>query len=153
MVDVQTEIEINRPIGEVADYAADPLNAPEWYVNIKSARILQPDDTGTSDAKVSAGSRIAFIAQFMGRVLNYTYEIVEFVPHERMVMRTSEGPFPMETTYTWTAVDDGSTKMTLRNAGKPSGFSKWMAPLMSMMMRKANAKDLRKIKRILEAAG
>jgi hypothetical protein len=34
-VDVETEIVIDRPVAEVSAYAANPSNAPEWYVNIE----------------------------------------------------------------------------------------------------------------------
>jgi uncharacterized membrane protein len=144
MVDIITEIVINRPLYKVADYAADPDNAPEWYVNIKSAEWKSPKT-------LTVGSQIAFKAQFLGRQLVYTYEVVEFIPCQKLVMRTAEGPFPMETTYTWAAVDDAHTSMTLRNAGQPSGFSSLFAPLMATMMKKANNKDLKKIKEILES--
>jgi len=67
-------------------------------------------------------------------------------------MRTQQGPFPMETTYTWAAVSDGSTRMTLRNRGQPSGFATLIAPFMAPAMRRANRKDLAKLKSILEAS-
>lgn len=143
MVDVLTEIIINKPINEVAEYAANPDNAPEWYVNIASAKRITP-------SPLTVGSRMAFQAVFIGRKLSYTYEIIEYIPGQTLVMRTAEGPFPMETTYTWQAVADGQTRMTLRNRGKPSGFSKIFAPFMSWMMKKENNKDLRRIKDILE---
>lgn len=143
-VDVLTEVVIDRPLAEVAAYAADPTNAPEWYANIDSVEWKSPPPATT-------GSAIAFVARFMGRRLEYTYELVELVPGERLVMRTQEGPFPMETTYTWTAVDDASTRMTLRNRGEPAGFSKVAAPAMASAMRRANRKDLANLKRILEA--
>ena len=143
-VDVQSVIVINRPVSEVSRYAADPQNAPLWYVNIKSVEWVTPPP-----ARV--GSRIAFVAHFLGRRLAYTYELVEFIPGVRLVMRTSEGPFPMETTYTWEANANGTTRMTLRNRGTPSGFSAWVAPLMAMAMRRANRKDLALLKKRLEA--
>ncbi len=142
-VDVLTEIAIDRPRDHVAAYAGDPSNAPEWYVNIKSVEWKTAPPLGI-------GSRVAFVAQFLGRRLAYTYEIVEHVTGERLVMRTAEGPFPMETTYTWEATSAGGTRMTLRNRGEPHGFSKLVAPVMAAAMRRANRKDLARLKAVLE---
>jgi len=142
-VDLLTEIVIDRPLAEVAAYAADPTNAPDWYVNIKSVDWKTPPP-------VAVGSRMDFIAQFLGRRLAYTYEIVELEPGSRLVMRTADGPFPMETTYTWTAIDDTHTRMSLRNRGEPNGFGRLTAPAMAAAMRRANRKDLVNIKRIIE---
>jgi uncharacterized membrane protein len=142
-VDVLTEIVIDRPRELVAAYAADPSNAPKWYANIESIEWQTPPP-----AKV--GSRMDFVARFLGRRLAYTYEIVDLVPGERLVMRTAEGPFPMETTYTWEQAGDRSTRMTLRNRGEPSGFSRISSPLMAAAMRRANRKDLSALKALLE---
>ncbi len=143
MVDVQTEILINRPRPEVAEYAANPDNAPKWYVNIHESQRL-------TDGPIGTGSKVAFTARFMGRELNYTYEFVDCVPGEKLVMRTAQGPFPMQTTYTWTD-EGGGTRMTLGNTGKPSGFSKLAGVLMEPMIRRETRKDLQKLKSILEA--
>jgi uncharacterized protein YndB with AHSA1/START domain len=142
-VDVQTEVLIARPRPEVAAYAADPDNAPRWYVNIRSAEWRTPPPLGV-------GSRIAFVAQFLGRRLAYTYEIMEYVAGERLVMRTAEGPFPMETSYAWADAGPGETRMTLRNRGNPSGFSRLVAPFMAAAMRRANRADLDRLKALLE---
>jgi uncharacterized protein YndB with AHSA1/START domain len=144
-VDVLTEIEIDHPRDRVAAYAGDPSNAPDWYVNIKAVEWRTSPPLGV-------GSRVAFVAQFLGRRLAYTYEIVEFVPEERLVMRTAEGPFPMETTYTWESTAENRTRMTLRNRGEPSGFARIAAPFMASAMRRANRKDLARLKLLLERA-
>jgi uncharacterized membrane protein len=144
-VDVTTEIVIGRPVGEVADYAADPDNAPRWYANIKSVE-------WKTAPPLQQGSLVAFVAYFLGRRLAYTYEIAEHRPGERLVMRTQEGAFPMETTYTWAEESSSTTRMTLRNAGEPSGFSAITAPVMVAAMRRANRKDLASLKAILERA-
>lgn len=142
-VDVVTETVIDRPCAEVAAYAGDPSNAPEWYANIESV-------SWETAPPVAVGSRMAFVARFLGRRLAYTYEVVELVPGERLVMRTAQGPFPMETTYTWEAVDAGGTRMTLRNRGEPAGFGSVAAPVMAAAMRRANRKDLAALKQRLE---
>jgi len=140
-VDVLTQIEIARPRADVAAYASDPANAPVWYENIESVEWRTPPPA-------AQGTRVAFVARFLGRRLAYTYEIAELVAGERLVMRTSEGPFPMETTYTWADAPDG-TRMTLRNRGEPAGFARVGAPMMARSMRKANRKDLDRLRRLL----
>jgi uncharacterized membrane protein len=144
-VDVVTDVIINRPATAVSAYAADPANAPAWYVNIESAQWKTPPPLRT-------GVQIAFAAHFLGRRLEYTYRVTEFIPGERLVMRTAQGPFPMETTYTWAPASAAATRMTLRNRGEPAGFAKLLAPFVAGAMRRANNKDLARLKSILEAS-
>ncbi len=143
-VDIKTETVIARPITHVAAYAGDPSNAPSWYANIDSV------EWKTTPPTVQVGSLVEFVARFLGRTLRYSYELVDLVPGERLVMRTDEGPFPMETTYTWEDAPGGGTKMTLRNRGTPSGFSRIGAPAMAAAMRRANRKDLEQLRNLLE---
>jgi uncharacterized protein YndB with AHSA1/START domain len=142
-VDVVTEVEIGRPRPQVAGYAADPANTTSWYENIKAV------DWPEGERPLAVGSKMTFTAEFMGRRLAYTYEVREYEPGRKLVMSTAQGPFPMETTYTWEDAGEG-TIMTLRNRGEPSGFSKVAGPLMAAAMRRANRKDLERLKAILE---
>ena len=142
-VDVLTEVEIGRPRDQVAAFATDPDNATAWYKNIKAVE-------WETTRPVAVGSRLRFRAQFLGRALEYTYEVRELVPGERFVMATAQGPFPMETTYTFEDAPEGATRMTLRNRGEPSGFAAVAAPVMARAMRRANEADLRRLKAVLE---
>jgi uncharacterized protein YndB with AHSA1/START domain len=142
-VDVQCEAIIPRPRAAVAAYACDPDNTTSWYANIKTVEWETP-------RPLAVGSRLAFIATFLGRRLTYTYEIRELVPGERLVMSTAQGPFPMETTYAWHDAGDGATRMTLRNRGRPAGFSKLAAPVIARAMRRAMSKDLARLAEILQ---
>ena len=142
-VDVLTEIEIQRPRDEVSAFAADPSNATAWYKNIRGVEWETPPPA-------VVGSRVRFVAGFLGRTLEYTYEVRELDPGRRFVMSTAEGPFPMETVYVWEDAGDAATRMTLRNRGEPSGFAALSAPLMARAMRRANQADLRRLKHLLE---
>lgn len=142
-VDVQVDTVIDRPVDVVSAYAGDPTNAPEWYANITSVewRTAPP---------VAVGSEMDFVARFLGRRIAYTYRVTELEPGVRLVMATAQGPFPMQTTYTWEPAGAG-TLMTLRNTGEPSGFAKVAKPAMEAAMRRATTKDLARLKEILES--
>ena len=142
-VDVTAETVIAAPREKVAAFAVDPDRVPEWYANIREARWETPPP-------LALGSRIAFVARFLGRRLAYTYEVVEHVPGQRFAMRTAQGPFPMETTYTWEDAPGGRTRMTLRNRGRPEGFARIAAAIMVPAMRLAMAKDVARLKALLE---
>lgn len=136
-VDVEVMAHIPAPVEVVATIAGDPSRAPEWYANIRSVswRTAPP---------LRVGSQMDFVATFLGRRLAYTYEVVQLEPGSRLVMRTTDGPFPMETTYAWQAVD-GGTLMVLRNPGEPTGFSRIAAPMMAKAMKHAMTKDLERL--------
>lgn len=141
-VDVVVSETIRRPVDVVADYTSDPSHAPQWYANISEVE-------WRTQPPVQVGSEVAFVAHFLGRELRYTYEIVEHTPRS-LVMRTAQGPFPMQTSYRYDPLPDGATRVTLRNRGTPSGFSRLAAPLMGIAMRRATSKDLRALKDVLE---
>lgn len=141
-IDVVVEAVIRRPPEVVAAYASDPSNAPEWYANISEV-------VWKTTPPLQVSSEVAFVARFLGRTLRYTYEIVEHTPTS-LVMRTADGPFPMETSYRYQSTPEGHTRMMLRNRGNPSGFSRPMSPFIRMTMRRANRKDLKALKLRLE---
>lgn len=142
-VDVTVETVIRRSPADVATYANEPSNAPHWYAKISNAEWKTPPP-------LHVGTEIAFAARFLRRELRYTYEVVELTPSS-LVMRTAQGPFPMETTYRYEATDDGHTRMSLRNRGNPSGLMRVMGPFMRIAVRRANTEDLKALKRLLEA--
>lgn len=82
-VDVVTETVIDRPRAGVAAYVSDADNATAWYRNITSVE-------WETERPARVGSRIAFVARFLGRTIAYTYEVRELVPGERLVMSTSQ---------------------------------------------------------------
>jgi hypothetical protein len=143
-VDVLTETEIERPRPEVAEFVSNPENATIWYENIKRVEWKSPKP-------LKVGVQVAFEARFMGRTIKYTYEIKDYLPGEWLVMSTASGPFPMETSYMFSDMSAGTTRMELRNRGHPSGFGSIVAPAMAGAIKRANRKDLARLKSILEA--
>ena len=142
-VDVEVHTTIARPRSEVAAYCSDPDNATAWYANIKAVQ-------WETAKPLALGSRFRFTSGFLGRTLEYTYEVVELIPAERFVMRSDGSPFPMETTYSWEDAEDGGTWMTVRNRGEPTAFVGLATPILATAIRRATSKDLARLRSILE---
>jgi hypothetical protein len=144
-IDVLTETAISRPRDEVSAYACDPDKATSWYRNIVAVDWETPPPLGV-------GSRLAFVARFLGRRMAYVYEVKELTPGVRMVMATDgdDASFPMETTYEFQDAPDGGTTMRLRNRGGPARYTGLLSRFMSRMVRRANRRDLALLKKLLE---
>ena len=145
MVDVSTEIIINLPKEKVTEFALDPANVPDWCTHIKSVE-------WDHDAPLRAGAKLVFNEQIMRRPHKQVYEVVEIIPGQKVIMKSQSNGLRMETTVAWQAINENTTCMTLRNRGQPRGFSKLMAPIMARAVRRANRKDLERLKAILEDA-
>ncbi len=142
-VDVEVHTTIDPPRHDVAAYCCEPANVTAWQANIRSVR-------WETDPPVVVGSRFHFTSGFLGRTMEYSYEVVELVPGRRFVMRSDRGPFAMETSYRWEDSSEGGTFMTLRNRGEPMGFAGLATPLLTTAVRRATTKDLGVLKVILE---
>jgi hypothetical protein len=140
-VRVRSEITIPLAPSQVAAFACDPENVVSWYANIKSMEwVGQPG--------LRVGAEMDFVAHFLGRRISYRYRIREWVLDRRLVMSTSQGPFPMETVYSFEPEGQG-TRMALENNGDPTGFWGLAAPVMELAMRRANQADLARLKQVL----
>jgi len=144
-VHVQEEIRISRPRAQVAAWASDPDNAPRWREDIDAVE-------WKSSKPLTTGSRVAFTTPSLGLPLAYRYTVVEHIPGERTVYRTEEGPFPIETTLSFADADDGAaTGVTLGTSGERKEGSKLAARILARTMRRAGARDLARLKQILES--
>lgn len=143
MVAVTNDIIINLPKEKVARFAANPDNVPKWYVNIRSVQWQTPRPLKT-------GSQLLFRGRFLGRLLQNLYEVVEFIPGQKMVLRASNKLLGMEMVIGWQAIDENTTRMTIMNQGIPKGVAKLFTPLMALALKQVTRKDLKLLKRLLE---
>lgn len=143
MVDVSTEIIINLPKEKVVEFASDPRNVPNWCTHIKSVE-------WNNEAPLRAGAKLVFNEQVMRRRKQHVYEVVEIIPGQKVIMKSHSNGMRMETTVAWQAISENTTCMTLRNRGVPIAFSKSIAPLLKLAIRKASRRNLKQLKRMLE---
>jgi len=139
MVAVTTDIIINLPKEKVTEFAANPDNVPQWYVQIQSVEWQTP-------RPLQNGSELLVKSRF----LRFVHKVVEFIPGQKLILRSVEGPIQLETALGWQAIDEHTTRMTISNRGLPKGFSRLLAPFIALMLGFINRRDLKHLKRLLE---
>jgi uncharacterized membrane protein len=142
-VDVVSEIEIQRPRDEIAAFVLDQDNAPAWIESVESVK-------WDAWRPLAERSRFTHVSGLLGGRLAYAYEVLELVPGERLVVSTEDGPFAMRTTYTWADAPGGATTMTLHSYGQPESSHRLSVPVIAKALRRANQKDLKRLKDVLE---
>jgi len=144
-IDVDAKVEIARPAEVVAGFVMDPANDTTWIGGIRSVSI-------EGEGRVGEGTRVARVASFLGRRIDYVNEIVEFDPPNCLVMESVKAPFPMKVTYSFAAAGPERTEVKVRVEGDATGFYKISAPVMAPQVRRSIRKDVAKLKDVLEAS-
>jgi uncharacterized membrane protein len=142
MTDVQVETIIRRPPEEVAGYAMNPENDRSWIGALTEVNVL-------TEGPIGEGTRVERVAQFLGKRIEYVNEIVEYAPPARLRMKSVKAPFPMTVDYEFAETNDG-TLVRISTGSNASGFYKLAGPLLDRAVRKGVARDLKRLKAILE---
>jgi hypothetical protein len=141
--DVTVETIAAAPRADVAAYAIDWRNDREWIGALSDVRLVTEPPFGV-------GSRVARVASFRGKRMEYVNEVIELEPERRLVMRSVRSPFPMTVTYEF-ADAAGGTSIRIRAQGDVSGFYKLGGPLLSRAVRRSIEKDLARLKATVES--
>lgn len=141
-IDVTAAIKIGRARGDVATYATDASNDPLWIGGVVESGVL-------SDGPMRQGIRVARVAKFLGKRIEYVNEVIEYDPGIRLVMKSVSGPFPMTISY---EIEEaaGGTLTQIHIRGEAEGFFKLAAPVLARFVRRSIMRDLETLKRLLE---
>jgi Polyketide cyclase / dehydrase and lipid transport len=150
-IDITAEVAIHRALRDVAAYMIDPAHDPEWIGGVREARMETPPP-------LAVGSRVARVAHFLGRRVEYVNEVVELDPERVLDMRSVRAPFPMRVTYSFEAGADAAaggagatTVVRNRVRGAPGGFFALFGPLLAPLVKRSVQKDLERLRDVLEA--
>jgi uncharacterized membrane protein len=142
-IDTTAVTTVGRPRQEVAAYLTDPANDPRWIGGLRSARLLTAPPVGV-------GSQVERVARFLGRRVEYVNEITE-LGGTRLAMRSVRSPFPMRVTYGFEDAGAAGTEVSVRVEGDAGRMYRLADPVLARLVRRSVRRDLRTLKRVLEA--
>lgn len=141
-VQVQSAIEIARPIDEVFEVIADVANHPKWAGSVDDVRNL-------SHNPLQVGATWIQVSRFLGVDISSQAQAVVFDPPYELI-GTSSKPLPGQ--VAWQAEEiDGGTRVTLTIDLEPQGVLKLAEPVLKNMVQSQIDKDLSSLKDILES--
>lgn len=143
MIEVTSELPVDRPTGEVFDFIADAENNPTWQDGMKSCR-------WTSDGPIGVGSTYEQHAAFLGKSIDSTFEVVAFEPGRSITITTLASTFPITVTRSVEPRGEDRCIVRARVQGDPSGVFRLAAPLMKRMVQRSVRGDYRRLKELLE---
>jgi uncharacterized membrane protein len=141
MIKVETTVQINKPVEEVFEFAANAENGPKWQEGLDSVT----DITGGQEA----GARYTEVRKFLGKDMKTVMETIEIVPNVKWVGKVIEGPVPYQVTVLYEAVS-GGTKMTTHVEAEPKGFFKVAQGAVQGQLEKSLEESGHNLKLLLE---
>ena len=142
MLKVEISCEIKRPVEEVFAYATDPAKTPEWKTSVL-------ESSAEPEGPMRVGTQIHTVMRLLGRRLESTAEVTEFVPNRKLVQKANS-PFPVEVTCL-TEPTSAGTKVTAMAVAEPGGFFKMAEPVLVLIAKKQGHAELATMKALLEA--
>lgn len=134
MPTIEESVFIARPPQEVFDFVSTPANNTVW-----DSSIVASEQQG--DGPVQTGTRTRGASKILGRHFEWTTEVSELEPPNRLTLRSVEGKMTFVVTSSFEPVD-GGTRFTYRidaESGLGGVFGKMADPL----IQRAQARTVR----------
>ncbi len=98
---------------------------------------------------MAAGTTLRGASEVMGRIMEWSSEIVEYEPNKKVAQKMRVGPTEVEASWVFESVE-GDTRLTMRSEGETSGLFKIAGPLVDRAVRKQIEENLARLKAVLE---
>ena len=143
MARAEASLVINCPVDKLFAYLADISKGTEWQSELVEAQ-------QTSSGPVGVGTTISEVRRILGRNLETSFTITEFVPDCRLEFKSTSGPIPMRAYYSLEE-SGGGAKVTMVVEAELTGVFKMTEPLVVNTAKRQMDADIAKLKDILEA--
>ena len=143
MIKIKVETEISCPVEEVFEFTVSSDFDSQWQSGVLVA-------AQTSEGPMAVGTTFMQDFQFLGRRVSATFEVTEYTPNKSFGFKSTSGPIPIEGTYAYEKLGEGSTRVTMRAESEVGGFFKLAEPLVSRAAQRQWEANFLTVKDILE---
>ena len=142
---IDETVVIARPAEEVFDFLALAEYLPRW-----DSSVLECVQVGSGP--VTVGTRYRGASRIVGRRIEWTTEVTEFVPGVRMTSRSVEGPLTFTVSYEVSSCPAGTTLRyrLAAESGLGGAFGRALEPIVERAQTKVVRANLSALASLLE---
>lgn len=142
---IDETVVVARSVDEVFDFLMIATNLPRW-----DSSMLECVQVG--GGAVTAGTRYRGASKILGRRIEWTTEVVEFVPGVRAASQSVEGPLTFTVSYEVSASPAGTTVRyrLAAESGLGGAFGRAMEPIVQRAQTKVVRANLDTLASLLE---
>ncbi len=146
MIDLETTVEIARPVEEVFAFVADQTNAPRWQDGLHEVRRL-------TDGPLGVGTEHEFVRTFAGRRFASRNRFVAFQPDRHVAFEIPSGWITGHASYHTEPTSSGNTVLTSRMQFHVRGPQALLEPVLARLLAKDARRSDARLKHMLEHQG
>jgi len=143
MVEVEASVLINQPIDEVFEFVTTPENDARWYIGVESRDHTPGEPAGVGSTSMSE-------IRFLGVPVEVVWEVVEYEAPTRIGVKSVKGPVSVESGYTFEAVGEKQTKVTVHGVADVGEIFSLADPLIERMAQRQWEASFENLKDVLE---
>lgn len=144
MVEVETSVLVNQPIQKVFDFVTTPENDAQWYIGVESKDHTPDEPSGVGSTSMSE-------IRFLGMPMKVVWEVVEYEPPTKIGVKSIEGPVSVESGYTFEAVGENQTKVSVHGEADVGRVFGLADPLVERMAQRQWDASFENLKDVLES--
>ena len=144
VIDVVTNLDVDRPAGDVFAFVSDQLNAPRWQHGLHDVR-------RTTNGPIGVGSEHVFVRRFAGRRIESRNRFVEFEPGRYVAFEIPEGTMTGRASYLVEPIDADRCRVTSTMRFNVAGWMRMAEPLLARVLERDSRRDEQTLKRLLES--
>jgi uncharacterized protein YndB with AHSA1/START domain len=144
MVNVETNVLVNQPIEKVFEFVTTPENDSQWYIGIESRDHTPGEPPGV-------GSTSQSDIRFLGVSMTVDWEVVGYEPPNKIRVKSIKGPVSVESAYTFEAVSEKQTKVTVHGKADVGGVFSLAEPVIERMAQRQWEASFENLKDVLES--
>ncbi len=128
---------------QVRQFVFEPGNEPYWITGVQESHML-------SVRPIGRGTQVQRIGKFLGKLVIYNMEMIQYDPEDSLTWLSMNAPIPMQVNYKVLKSAEDITIFKQTFSAETKGMKKLLDIFFQPMMKNNISRDMNHLKLLLE---